>query len=369
MVTTEILTRRRLNRATLARQMLLERATGTPVATVVRLAGMQAQEPAPPFVGLWTRLAGFDSPDLLAALHARTIVRCTAMRGTLHLLASDDYRAWRGPREPGIRQALSTLGSRAVGLDPDAVLAAADALFAERPRTFNDLRDALAAAFPGVDARALGHVARMGLPLVMVPGGVSRWGFPADPVFGLAEDWLGPVPPNDDAARAMALRYLGAFGPASATDFGAWSGLKGTKALFEKLRPGLVAFRDERGREVFDVPDAPRPDPETPAPPRFLPAFDNILLAHDDRSRIIADAHRPRVVTKNLRVHPTFLWDGVVAGTWKPERTRVAATLRLMPFSPLPAGAADALAAEGEALLHFVEPDAPARTVAFEPSG
>lgn len=366
---TETLTRRQLNRATLARQMLLERAAASPVDAVARLAGMQAQEPAPPFVGLWTRLAAFDGSGLLAALHERKIVRGTAMRGTLHLLTADDYREWRGPRESGVRQALATLGSRAAGLDPDAVLATARALFADRPRTFNDLRDALAVAFPGVDERALGHLSRMGLPLVMVPREAHRWGYPADPVFGLAENWLGPVPPNDAAAEAMALRYLGAFGPASASDFGAWSGLKGTKALFEELRPGLVTFRDERRRELFDLPNAPRPDPETPAPARFLPAFDNVLLAHDDRSRIIADDHRPLVVTKNLRVHPTFLRDGVVAGVWKAERKRAAATLRIRPFAPLATGTAEALAAEGEGLLEFLEPDAAARHVAFDPAG
>lgn len=364
---TETLTRRQLNRATLARQMLLARLDETPAGAVARLAGMQAQEPAPPFVGLWTRLEAFAPGDLLAALRDRAVVRSTAMRGTLHLLTADDYRAWRGPREPGVRQALSTLGSRAAGLDPDAVLPAARALFAERPRTFNDLRDALSAAFPGVDERALGYVSRMGLPLVMIPNEAARWGFPTDPVFGLAEDWLGPLPEPDGAARAMALRYLAAFGPASASDFGAWSGLKQAKALFDELRPGLLAFRDERRRELFDLPDAPRPDPETPAPARFLPAFDNVLLAHDDRTRIVADEHRPLVVTKNLRVHPTFLWDGVVTGTWKAERKRAAATLRLAPFAPLPGAAADALSAEGDALLKFLEPDAAAREVAFDP--
>ncbi len=364
-MTTEILTRRQLNRATLARQMLLERANEPPSGAVARLAGMQAQEPAPPFVGLWTRLAAFAPADLLAMLHERSVVRCTALRGTLHLLTADDYRAWRGPAEPGVRQALATLGSRAAGLEPDAVLARAHALFAERPRTFNDLREALAGEFPGVDERALGYVARMGLPLVMVPNEGDHWGFPSDPVFGLAEDWLGPVAPNEDATRAMALRYLAAFGPASASDFGAWSGLKGAKALFEALRPDLVSFRDERRRDLFDLPDAPRPVPEVPAPVRFLPAFDNILLAHDDRSRIIADEHRPRVVTKNLRVHPTFLVDGLVAGTWKAERKRATAILRLAPFAPLSAGATEALAAEGDALLQFLEPDAAAREVAF----
>jgi hypothetical protein len=368
-MSTSVLSGRALNRATLARQMLLGRTEETPAGAVARLAGMQAQEAAPPFVGLWSRLGGFAAADLLATLRERRVVRATAMRGTLHLLTAEDFLAWRGPGGDGargVKQALATLGPRAAGIEPERVLPVARALFRERPRTFNDARAALAAAFPGADERALGFVARMGVPLVMIPSG-DRWGFPADPVFGLAEDWLGAAPANADAGPALARSYLAAFGPASPADFAAWSGLTGAKAIFERVQSdlNLIAFRDERERELFDLPDAPRPDPETAAPVRFLPAFDNLLLAHDDRSRVIADEHRPLVVTKNLRVHPTFLLDGVVAGTWKVERKRVEARLTLAPFAPVPDHLADDLAREGEALLRWLEPDAGSHLIAL----
>jgi hypothetical protein len=191
----------------------------------------------------------------------------------------------------------------------------------------------------------------------MVPT-ADRWAFPTQAKFALAEDWLDRPIADDPSPDALVLRYLAAFGPATAADVQTWSGLQGMKAVLDGLRPQLATFRDEHGRELFDLPDAPRPDADVPAPPRFLPEFDNLVLAHADRTRVLADEHRGVVVTKNLRVRSTFLWDGVVRGTWEIKRKRVAATLHLAPFEPLPKGAADALAAEGEALLRFVEEDA-----------
>ncbi len=194
----------------------------------------------------------------------------------------------------------------------------------------------------------------MCLPLVMVPTD-DRWAFPAAAGFTPADTWLDRPLWTDEAREDLVLRYLAAYGPAGAADAQAWSGLKGLKAVLDGLRPRLVTFRDERGRELFDLPDAPRPDAGTPAPARFLPEFDNLVLAHADRSRLLADEHRTLVVTKNLRVRATFLWDGSVAGTWEVARTAKAVTLRLTPFEPLPAGSVDELVAEAEALLHFAE--------------
>lgn len=358
----QTLTRRQLGRATLARQLLLARVDLPVVDVVQRLAGLQAQEPGPPFLGLWTRMAGFAAEDLRVSLHAREVVRATWSRGTLHLVDAADYRAFRSTLQPVLDAGLSVLGPRAEGLDVERVVAVARGLLAE-PRTFTQLRAALQDAFPEVHERALGFAVRMCLPLVMVPTAAPR-AFPVVASFALAEEWLGGSIAGAPAPEALALRYLAAFGPASAADFGAWSGLRRTGAVLEGLRPRLRAFRHEcTGRELFDLPDAPRPDPDVPAPPRYLPEFDNVVLAHADRSRFIADEHRPALVTKNLRVRATFLWDGVVRGTWTLATTRTAAALELAPFEPLPPGALEGLTTEGDALLRFTAPDALTREV------
>jgi hypothetical protein len=359
----ETLTTRQLGRATLARQLLLERAEVPVLEAVERLGALQAQEPKPPFIGLWSRLAGFRASDLVQALEDRAVVRATMMRGTLHLASADDYAAFRAPLQPVLRRGMtSALRERAAGLDPDAVLPVARELLAERSRTFDELRTLLQEAFPGVNHRALGFAVRMLLPLVMVPT-ADRWGFPRVADFTLAETWLGRPLDTGEGTDALVLRYLGAFGPASAADMQTWSGLQGIKAVLEGLRPRLASFRDESGRELFDLPDAPRPDEASPAPPRFLPEFDSLLLAHADRSRVISVEHRPAVITKNLRIRATFLLDGLAAGTWESKRSRREATLTLTPFRSLSTRDAAALRREGESLLRFAEEDASAVAV------
>jgi hypothetical protein len=353
----DILTRRQLNRATLARQMLLARERVAIVEAVERLAGMQAQEPKPPFVGLWTRVEGFTREDLHEALHDRAVVRATMMRGTLHLMSARHYAAQRACLQPVMDGARRVLGDRAEGLELDKLLPVARGLLAERPRDFTELRALLLEAFPHVNERALGFMVRNHLPLAMVPTG-DRWAFPGAAEFTLAEPWLG-APLSDDAAPEGLVRsYLAAFGPATAADFQTWSGLRGGKDVLDRLRPRLRVFRDERGLQLFDLPEAPRPDEDVPAPPRFLPDFDNLVLAHADRTRVLADEHRGLVTTRNLRVRATFLWDGLVAGTWNVERKRGTARLRMTPFEPLPDTATGELTEEGEALLRFVEEDA-----------
>ncbi|WP_245679238.1 winged helix DNA-binding domain-containing protein [Actinomadura hibisca] len=348
---------RALNRATLARQMLLAREVATVPGAVERLGGLQAQEPRPPFLGLWSRLSEFRVEDLLAALHDRSVVRATAMRGTLHLMTAADYAAFRVPMQPVLDGGLRALGDRAQGLEREPVLATARDLLLERPRTFNEVRDLLQKAFPDVNDRALGFTVRMALPLVMVPT-QDRWGFARSAEFTLCESWLGAPPADDPLPDALVLRYLAAFGPATAADAQAWSGLPALGEVLDRLRPRLRVFRDEQGRELFDLPDAPRPDAGAPAPARFLPEFDSLVLAHADRTRIIADAHRPALTTKNLRVRATFLWDGFAAGLWELERKRRTATLRLRPFAELPDAAVAELSAEGEDLMRFAEPAA-----------
>jgi hypothetical protein len=356
------LTRRQLGRATLARQMLLAREACGAVEAVRRLAGLQAQEPKPPFLGLWTRLSGFRRAELHDALHAREVVRATALRGTLHLLTAAEFTALRATLQPMLTEGMRVLGDRAAGLDLTTLLPVARELLTEAPRDFAQLRELLQGRFPEVNERALGFAVRMCLPLVMVPT-ADPWAFPPNSRFTLAEAWLDRPLATDETRAELVLRYLAAFGPASATDAQTWSGLRGLKGVLDGLRPRLEVFRDERGRELFDVPEAPRPDPDTPAPARYLPEFDNLVLAHADRTRLLAEEYRPQVVTKNLRVRATFLWDGEVAGTWDVKRTAKVATLRLAPFAPLPPPALDELVAEGEALLRFSEPDAGSRQV------
>jgi hypothetical protein len=361
---TPTLTRTQLNRATLARQLLLEREAAPAPAAVERLAGMQAQEPRHPYVGLWTRLAGFEVEDLRRALLERAVVRATLMRSTLHLMSAADYAALRMSMQPSMAVALRALGARSAGLDLDAVLPAARRLLDGRPLPFDRIRASLAEQFPDVNDRALGYAVRTLLPLVMVPSEDARWGFPRVAEFALAEEWLDGLAAASDA-EALVTRYLGAFGPASAADVQTWSGVGGMRTVLDGMRESLAVFADERGRELFDLLDAPRPDSAVPAPPRFLPEFDNLVLAHDDRSRVIADEHRPLVTTKNLRVRATFLVDGVVAGTWTIEVKRKVATLRIAPFATLARRARTALAEEGEALVRFAEPDAAGHAVSI----
>lgn len=361
-----VLSRRALNRGLLARQMLLVREDVPALAAVERLVGLQAQQPLPPFVGLWTRLAKFERDDLIGLLKERAIVRATTMRGTLHLMTAVDYMAFRETLQPMLTAGMnSVLRERAQALDVPALVAIARKFLGDEPRTFTELREALLAAFPTGDERAMGYAVRTHVPLVAAPDDAA-WGFAADPRFVDVETWLGR--PTDIAERReeLVLRYLAAFGPATAADAQAWLGLGGLKEVFETLRPQLLTFRDEKKRELFDLPDAPRPSEDTAAPVRFLPGFDSAILAHADRLRIIADAHRGLVTTKNLQVLPTILMDGFVAGTWKGTRAKKTATLTISPCAKIAVAARKQLTAEGERLLRFIEPEAGEWTVRFE---
>lgn len=363
----QTLTNRQLNRALLARQMLLAREKTSALEAVERLAGLQAQIARPPFVGLWTRLEGFRRGDLLGLLHERQVARFTAMRGTLHLMTAADTVDLRGALQPMLSKgAQSILGDRTRSFDLGVLLEEGRAFFAGAPATFDALRKHLKARYPEGDERAMAYTIRTHLPLVQVPTEDDPWGFPASADFALAETWLETEISTEPApAHSLVRRYLAAFGPATPGDAQAWSGLSGLREVFEALRPTLVTFRDARKRELFDLPDAPRPPEDTPAPVRFLPEFDNLVLSHDDRTRVMAGEHRSKVVLKNLQVRATFLVDGAVAGTWKIERKKRAAVLVVEPFGPLAKKTVAALEKEGGALLRFVEEDAEVREVRF----
>jgi hypothetical protein len=350
---------RELNRATLARQLLLGRERLGVAEAVERLGGLQAQEPRPPFVALWSRLDGFRREDLGAALHDGSVVRATLMRATLHLMSAADFASHRAALQPGLDRALEgVLKARGAEIDVSRVLPEARKLLKPGPLTFNELRAGLAKAFPDADERALGYAVRTQVPLVMVPTG-DAWSFPRDSRFTLPAVKLGKADP-----AALALRYLAAFGPASVADMQRWSGLQGLKPVLEGLRDRLATFKGKR--ELFDLPDAPRPGEDADAPPCFLADFDSLVLAHDDRTRVIADEHKPAIASKNLRVPAMFLWDGFAAGTWRIERKRGIATLTAKPFAKLPRGAAKALEPEALALLAFAEPDAKGHAFSVE---
>lgn len=361
----EALSRRALSRATLARQMLLAREKTQALDAVERLVALQAQLARPPHIALWSRLDGFRREDLNRLLFSKDVVRATFLRATLHLLTRKDFVAFRPILQPSLLAGLRVLGKRAEGLDLERLADAGRTFFTDRPQSFEAMREVLAQADPGGDERAMGYAVRLQVPLVQVPADTT-WGYPAAADFLLAETWLGEPPGTGLDPRDLVLRYLAAYGPASVTDAQTWMGLRGLRETFEALRPQLVSFRDERKRELFDLPEAPRPPEDTPAPVRFLPEFDSLVLAHDDRTRVVADEHRPAIFKPNLRILPTVLVDGFVAATWKIERKRAAAALVIEPLARLPKAVRAELTEEGEALARFVEEDARTFEVRFQ---
>ncbi len=358
-----------LNRALLARQHLLERTTGTVTGMTAHLVGLQAQAPWPPYTGLWTRLSGFTHADLADRLLDRSLVRIVAMRGTVHLLVADDALVLPGLCEPLVRSVLRTGSPYAADLrdvDLDAVAGVARGVLEAEPLGAVALGQRLAEHWPGVDPRSLAYAARCTLHLVQVPPR-AVWGRSGGTTWTTTRAWLDrdPVDLTDPDVHAAALedvvlRYLAAFGPASAADVQTWSGLSRLGPVLDRLRPRLVTFRGEpgpgarRGRELFDLPDAPRPDPGTPAPVRYLPEYDNLLLSHADRSRVAGEPERRRMWRPNGAVPGTLLVDGMLAGSWTVARTGSTATLHVTPFHPLGAAARAEAEAEGERLVRFV---------------
>ncbi|UCF66637.1 MAG: AlkZ family DNA glycosylase, partial [Acidobacteriota bacterium] len=331
------LTLGQLNRATLARQMLLAREARTPLRAIERLVGLQAQLARPPFVGLWSRVRDFHADQLTRMIQRRKVVRATMMRATLHIMSAKDYVSLRASIQPALTRAMhSALRRRADGLDVQALVKAARRHLERAPQTFEHLRAELSQLDPKGDERAMGYAVRLHLPLVQVPE-ETTWGYPGTAKFTPAESWLGkPIAAAEEKPRGLVLRYLAAFGPASAADVQAWSGLTGLREVLDELGAKLRVFEDERGRELFDLPRAPRPAARTPAPARLLPEYDNLVLGHDDRTRVVPDEYRSKICLPNLRILPTMLVDGFVAGTWKTEVSRKKAVLILEPFESLP---------------------------------
>ncbi|QXJ24014.1 winged helix DNA-binding domain-containing protein [Actinomadura graeca] len=364
-----VLGRRDLNRALLARQMLLARREMPALDAIEHLVGMQSQAPNPPYIGLWSRLEGFVFDELAGLMRDRHALRIVLMRGTLHLVSARDARALRPLTQVVLDNYLrSPRGRRLQDVDLAAVAAWARTRLEREPLSDKELRALLAERWPDEDAELLGWAVRTALPLVQVPPR-GIWGASGLARHTTLENWLGPADAGGAAVEpsvdAMVRRYLGAFGPASVLDVQQWSGLTRLGEVVERLLPELRVFRDEDGRTLYDLPGAPRPDPGTPAPVRFVPDFDNLLLSHADRARIITEEHRKRVFTINGIIRATFLVDGFVHGMWRIERKRGTATLHIDPFGPVPDAERTALAEEGGRLLAAAHPDAGERAVAF----
>ena len=365
----QTLSRRALNRATLARQLLLERTRMAAADALEHLVGMQAQLPNAPYVALWSRLEGFEPAELSELVADRRAVRMSLMRATIHLVTADDALALRPVMQPALERDVypnSTYGRhRLAGLDMEAVLTAARELVADRPLTNAQLRDALAARWPDRDAAALAYAVRGLLPMVHVPPR-GIWHRSGPIALTTVEAWLGrPLAPLPDPDGVI-LRYLGAFGPSTVADAQAWARLTGLREVLDRLRPRLAVFRDEDGRELFDLPDAPRPDPETPAPPRFLPEYDNVLLAHADRTRFVEDDVRRRIQAEGLAVG-SLLVDGTAGGTWTTARQDGSQVITIRAIEPMRESEREEVAAEALRLLELRAPGATRREVAFGP--
>ena len=328
---------------------------------IEHLVGMQAQAPRAPYVALWSRLAGFAPAELEALVEERHVVRAAGMlRTTIHLVSAEDALAMRpvlqrGVVERGFRSG-SPFARNLVGLPIEELLAVGQELLAERPRSMAEMGRLLGERWADRDRVSLAMAVRYLVPLVQVPPR-GLWSRSAPPKFAVMEDWLGRPLAADTAPDAFVLRYLAAFGPATVADVATWSWLTEVRPVMERLRPGLRAFRDEHGRELFDVPDGLLRDPETPAPPRFLPEYDNVLLSHKDRTRITESLQKLPLPAGDGGRMGTFRVDGFTAGTWRVDRVGGRATLAMTPWAPI--GPADRSAVEVEAagLLRFVAPE------------
>ncbi len=362
---------RALNRALLARQGLLDRSAVPVLDMVEQLVGMQAQVPENPYLGLWSRLAGFRPEALSGLIAERGAVRAQLMRATIHLVSARDCLALQPITLPVLARAFkSPWSGRLAGAPLDEVVVAGVELLDDEPLTRAQLSARLAPRWPDADPLALAHAVTFNAALVQIPPR-GLWRASGQATWAPAKEWLGsdpgPARATDatDALDALVARYLAAFGPATVADIRTWSGLTGLREVVDRLGPRLERVRDERGRELLDVPGAPRPDPDTPAPPRFLPEYDNVALSHADRSRLF-DGRGPGMPWPKGPTFGPLIVDGFYRANWKAEVEGDVATLTVEGFAASrtdPAGTADEIAAEADGLLAFLHPAANDRRV------
>jgi Winged helix DNA-binding domain len=363
----DVLGPRALNRALLERQMLLRRSELSAFDAIEHLVGMQAQSPLAPYVGLWTRLEGFEPDELVRLMNEREVVRIALMRNTVHLVTAEDCLTLRPLTQVIFDRDLrvnTTFAPRLRGMDIDALTAAGRALVEERPRTNAELGALLRERWPDCDAASLAFAIRSQVALVQVPPR-GIWGKGGQVICTSAQAWLGRPLEADPSPDDVVMRYLAAFGPATVKDVQQWCGLTRLRDVVERLRPRLATFRDEAGNELFDLPDAPRPNPDTPAPVRFLPEYDNLFVSHADRTRIISETDLKRLRTTERLVRGSVLVDGFFRGLWQIRRQRGVATLHIESYGPLSNHDRDTVAEEGEHLLAFAASNAKAREIEF----
>ena len=358
-----VLDRRTLNRTLLARQYLLERVDRSVDDVIEHLVGLQAQEPGDPYVALWSRIEGFDPNELSALIEGRRAVRVGLMRTTLHLVTADDCRRlYPVMRDVSVRTFRSTPFAKALAdIELEPIVAEARTFLEDRPHTPSELGARLASVWPERDAVAMAYAARYMLPLVQVPPR-GLWRRTSRTANTTAEAWLGTPMDASTGLDPTVLRYLAAFGPASVADMRIWSWLTGLREVVERLRPRLRTFRDEAGRELLDLEDAPIVAGDAPVPIRFLPQYDNAFLSHDDRSRIVGD----RVAGHEMGWKGMVLIDGFIAGAWRVRRKGDRPTMTVEVFESVrgpgrveleeeAARLAAFLAGDGETDLRVVE--------------
>jgi winged helix DNA-binding protein len=358
---------RALNRTLLERQMLLGRSKLAAAEAIERLVGMQGQAPLAPYVGLWSRLDGFRHEELAGLISKRRAVRTSLMRSTLHLVTTRDALALRPVMQSVLERNFfsgSPFARRVEGIDIDALIAFGRELVEERPRTRAELGPLLEQRFPDRADLDLAYTFTYLVPLLQVPPR-GIWGSTGPPAWTTVESWLGRPFTADATPDTVILRYLRAFGPSTTADVRAWSGLVELRPVMERLRPRLRTFRDERGRELFDVPDGPLPDPDTRAPPRFLPEYDNVLFGHADRSRVMPAGHAVPLAPGNGGNMGTVLVDGFYRATWRITRTNGTATLLIHPLERISRQERSEVADEGARLLAFAAPDIDKHSVRF----
>ena len=369
-MTADLLSNRALNRATLARQLLLDRQTMAPLDAVEHLVGLQAQNPLDPYLALWSRLDGFEPHKLGRLIEDRSLVRTVVMRSTIHLVTGDDALFLRPLTQPVMTMEIARHLEYApllVGVDIEPVLAYAHPLLTETPMSGRKLREALAVRFPDLPAAAIAYACRCYLPLVQVPPrGV--WGKTLQVTSTPLDTWLGRPLRTDATIDEAVLRYLAAFGPAIVSDLAAWSRLTGFREVIDRLRPWLRTFTDEKGRQLVDVPDAPRPDPDTPAPVRFLPEYDNVLLSHADRSRFGENA---KMFTSDFGAFKgSVLVDGMVRAIWHYEVDSDSGTATVaVHHLHMPKTSVHAVEAEGLRVAKFWHAGADRHEVRMTPIG
>jgi hypothetical protein len=336
---------RALNRALLARQLLLERSPLRVEEALERVAGLQAQAPLAPYVGLWSRVEGFDPNELAASIADRRAVRLALMRSTIHLVGSRDALRWRPLVQPVIERGFRGNWEKHLdGLDAVEVAEAGRPLIEAEPLTFAELGSRLAERYPGHDPTALGYAVRTHVACIQVPPR-GIWGSGGRARHTSLEAWLGRPLARSSKPSELVERYLAAFGPASVTDVQTWCGLTGLAPVLDRMRRRLRTFRDEAGRELFDLPDAALPDPDTPVPVRFVPEYDNVALSHADRARIVAPGLGRALFTRG-----GVLVDGFVAGAWRIRRGE----LEVERFRRWTRTEIAGVKAEGERLVAFV---------------